>query len=111
MKDFELEWSQMAKFHRKDSLKPEEETIPFKFHVEWLFPKLMSTSKRAARQKFLRRLIQDFLCFGRMKDFELEWSQMAKFHRKDSLKPEEETIPFKFHVEWLFPKLMSTSKR
>ncbi|CAD5232596.1 unnamed protein product [Bursaphelenchus xylophilus] len=45
------------------------------------------------------------------KDFELECSQTAKFHRKDSLKPEEETTPFKFHVEWLFPKLMSTSKR
>uniref|UniRef100_A0A1I7SPN0 Uncharacterized protein n=1 Tax=Bursaphelenchus xylophilus TaxID=6326 RepID=A0A1I7SPN0_BURXY len=32
-----------------------------------------------------------------MKDFELECSQTAKFHRKDSLKPEEETTPFKFH--------------
>uniref|UniRef100_A0A1I7RI00 PDZ domain-containing protein n=2 Tax=Bursaphelenchus xylophilus TaxID=6326 RepID=A0A1I7RI00_BURXY len=70
-----------------------------------------NTFSRAARQKFERQLIQDFLCFGRMQDFELECSQTAKFHRKDSLKPEEETTPFKFHVEWLFPKLMFTSKR
>uniref|UniRef100_A0A1I7RJ46 Chromo domain-containing protein n=1 Tax=Bursaphelenchus xylophilus TaxID=6326 RepID=A0A1I7RJ46_BURXY len=59
----------------------------------------------------MKRLVCGRKYIGHVVDFELEWSQMAKFHRKDSLKPEEETIPFKFHVEWLFPKLMSTSKR